>query len=87
MRRSRRVGSAASRRGLRSQELPRALDVALLRAQVADRQADREPVAQPRVRQEDLAGPVDRVHQPRVQVVEQVGHVALVLAPGEAAGR
>ena len=42
------------RRG-RAQEIPRLADVALLRPQVADREADREPAAEAGVRQEQTA--------------------------------
>ena len=53
-----------------AQQGPRALDVARLGPQVPDRQPDREPVVQARVRQEHLARAVDGVHDPRVRLVE-----------------
>src|SRR5215212_8800693 len=67
-----RDGTLASRAAscrLAAKELPCPLDVPRLRSKVADRDPDREPTVQPGVREEDLAGPVDGVHDGRVVVV------------------
>ena len=60
------------------QQVPSPRDVRLLRAKVAHRKPQRESIVQSRVRQEYLAGRVDRVEQTLVERVElgDVGRAA-----------
>lgn len=52
-----------------AQQLPRPLDVLPVRPDIADRQPDREPPMQLRVRQEHIAGRVHLVEDPLVRRV------------------
>src|SRR5690242_695813 len=58
--------------GMRLQQLPRARDVTLGRAQVADREAQRKPPVQNGVREKHVASGVDRAQQLFVERVELV---------------
>src|SRR5512146_1040902 len=56
--------------GLGPQELPRPDDVALLGPDLADGDPERDAPVQARVRQADLAGPVDGIEEGLVQRIE-----------------
>src|SRR5687768_238718 len=75
-----RLGRRGQLCGMRLQQFPRARDVTLGRAQMSDRETQRETPVQDRVRQKNLAGAVHRTEQSVVQRVE------LDLAHGPVAG-
>src|SRR5687768_15526265 len=56
--------------GVRLEQLPRARDMALGRAQMTYRQAQREPIVQARVREKHLASRVDALQELFVEHVE-----------------
>ena len=53
-----------------NQDFPRPFNVTLGRVHVADREAQRDALAQFRVRQEHFAGLVDEIEQPLVRGVQ-----------------
>jgi len=54
---------------------------------IGQRHSNREAAPQPGVRQEDLAGPVDRVHEGHVHPIELLGDRGLVFRSASEAGR
>ena len=71
---------------LAAEQLPDPFRVAVLAPDVAERNANRELPGEARVGQEDLASPVDRIHQASVQIIEPRRDVRLGLAARKIAG-